>query len=87
MKLCYRGLSYEYEPNQAEKYQVSHGQRSHQLKYRGIAYDTNPEVTVDKVSLSFVAHKLIYRGIAYFISRTQPEINPVDGAVKIHGLV
>ena len=87
MKLCYRGLSYESEPNQVEKYPVSHLQQSHKFKYRGIAYDTNPEEEVDQVSLSFVAHKLIYRGIAYFVSRTQPEISPVDVAVKIHGLV
>ncbi|MBD2255022.1 DUF4278 domain-containing protein [Nostoc parmelioides] len=87
MKLCYRGLSYEYEPSQVEKYTVSQHQQSHKLKYRGIAYDTNPEVEVDKVSLSFVAHKLIYRGIAYFVSKTQPEISPVDATVKIHGLV
>ncbi|WP_237088394.1 DUF4278 domain-containing protein [Nostoc sp. PCC 7120 = FACHB-418] len=41
MKLCYRGLSYESEPNQVEKYPVSHLQQSHKFKYRGIAYDTN----------------------------------------------
>lgn len=78
MKLCYRGHSYEYEPNQANNQLISYPQQSHKLKYRGITYDTSSHGQVERICLLSAAHKLIYRGIAYLTNGSeQPEAMPI----------
>ncbi|BCL34687.1 DUF4278 domain-containing protein [Nostoc sp. MS1] len=70
MKLSYRGQSYEYDPNQLNNQLISYPQQSHELKYRGVAYNTNSRGKVEQICLLSAAHKLIYRGIAYIINST-----------------
>lgn len=76
MKLYYRGLTYEYNLEEATKKvirpfaPVRHQGSAYNLTYRGLTYRVDPNIESPKVSKSPVTYQLIYRGIAYFVERT-----------------
>ncbi|MFN6568950.1 DUF4278 domain-containing protein [Dendronalium sp. ChiSLP03b] len=73
MKLHYRGLSYEYDPNQKAKQPfqpVPKSGRAYDLMYRGVTYRVDPNAQSAEDPLSLPAYKLIYRGLTYLINRT-----------------
>jgi hypothetical protein len=73
MKLYYRGLTYEYNSEEAAKKiirpfaPVRHKGSAYNLTYRGLTYRVDPNIESPKVSKSPVTYQLIYRGIAYFV--------------------
>lgn len=88
MKLYYRGLSYEYNSEEAAKKAtqpfapVRPSGSSYNLSYRGLTYRVDPNIEPAKVSTP-VAYKLIYRGIAYFVNKTHTgEVSGVSQPVN-----
>lgn len=74
MKLYYRGLSYEYNSEEAKKATrpfapVRHKGSDYNLSYRGLTYRVDPNIELAEVSTPPVAYHLIYRGIAYFLKK------------------
>jgi hypothetical protein len=77
MKLCYRGVSYEYSPSKVESRkrgqpfkQVRGSGAAYNLIYRGVTYRIDPNAKQSEVPVQQVAYKLMYRGIAYFVNKT-----------------
>ena len=85
MKLYYRGLSYEYDPNKIENRKtgqpfqpVCESRPPYTMMYRGVSYRVAPDAKSAEVSLTPVAYKLSYRGISYLVNRTvQGEITVI----------
>jgi hypothetical protein len=76
MKLYYRGLSYEYNSQEAAKKAtrpfapVRPSGSGYNLTYRGLTYRVDPNIKLAEVSTPPLAYQLIYRGIAYFVNKT-----------------
>ncbi|MGJ5629811.1 DUF4278 domain-containing protein [Nostoc sp. CALU 1950] len=77
MKLYYRGLSYEYDPNKVgskkteQSFQpVPLSGSAYNLMYRGVNYSVNPNSKSATPLLAPVAYKLSFRGITYFVNKT-----------------
>ncbi|MEH1920185.1 DUF4278 domain-containing protein [Nostoc sp.] len=77
MKLYYRGLSYEYEPNKtgSKKTQqpfqpVAQIGSVYNLMYRGVNYPVDPNTKSAKLPITPVTYKLSFRGITYFVNKT-----------------
>ncbi|WP_375504044.1 DUF4278 domain-containing protein [uncultured Nostoc sp.] len=76
MKLYYRGLTYEYNSEEAAKKSirpfapVRHQGSAYNLTYRGLTYRVDPNIEPTEVFTRPVTYQLNYRGIAYFVERT-----------------
>jgi Domain of unknown function (DUF4278) len=77
MKLYYRGLSYEYDPDKVGSKKVEQPFRpdpvigpAFNLMYRGVKYHLNPNSKSPKAPLSPITYKLSFRGITYFVNKT-----------------
>ncbi|MBD2532766.1 DUF4278 domain-containing protein [Nostoc flagelliforme FACHB-838] len=76
MKLYYRGLSYEYDPNKVGSKKTQQPFRptpqigpAYNLMYRGINYCVDPNSKSGETPPAPVAHKLSFRGITYFVDK------------------
>lgn len=75
MKLFYRGISYEYDPNQARSgnagrpHRATQSQTPYTLIYRGTTYRVDPNAKPETDSRP-AAYDLIYRGTTYHVQRT-----------------
>ncbi|ACC83629.1 DUF4278 domain-containing protein [Nostoc punctiforme] len=99
MKLYYRGLSYEYDPNKVDSKKtqqpfqpVSQHGPAYNLIYRGLDYRVDPNSKSAELPLLPVAYKLSFREITYFVNKTaqgdvtvvsQPAINSKVAALPI----
>ncbi len=77
MKLYYRGLSYEYDPNKVGNKKAEQPFRpvpqigpAYNLMYRGVKYHINQNSKSAEAPLPPVTYKLSFRGIAYFVNKT-----------------
>ncbi|MFN6482220.1 MULTISPECIES: DUF4278 domain-containing protein [unclassified Nostoc] len=77
MKLYYRGLSYEYDPNKVDSKKTEQPFQpvpqlglAYNLMYRGINYRVDPNSKSAEVPLPPEAYKLSFRGITYFVNKT-----------------
>ncbi|MFW9259954.1 DUF4278 domain-containing protein [Nostoc sp. CALU 546] len=98
MKLYYRGLSYEYDPNKVgskkteQPFQpVPQIGSAYNLMYRGVNYRVNSNSKLAAVPLAPIAYKLSFRGITYFVNKTPlGEISVVSQPIttsRIEGLL
>ncbi|ODH00794.1 hypothetical protein A4S05_31605 [Nostoc sp. KVJ20] len=98
MKLYYRGLSYEYDPNKVgskkteQPFQpVPQIGSAYNLMYRGVNYRANSNSKLAAVPLAPIAYKLSFRGITYFVNKTPlGEISVVSQPIttsRIEGLL
>ncbi|MEH2037612.1 DUF4278 domain-containing protein [Nostoc sp.] len=78
MKLYYRGLSYEYNPNKVgskkteQPFQpVSQIGPAYNLMYRGVNYRIDQNSKSAEAPLVPVTYKLSFRGITYFVNKNQ----------------
>ncbi len=78
MKLYYRGLSYEYDPNKVGSKKTEQPFQpapqvgpAYNLMYRGVNYHVDPNFKSAEAPLAPVAYKLSFRGITYFVNKTQ----------------
>ncbi|WP_375475951.1 DUF4278 domain-containing protein [uncultured Nostoc sp.] len=76
MKLYYRGLSYECDPNKVGSKKTEQPFRpvpqigsAYNLMYRDASYRVDPNSKSAKVPLP-IADKLSFRGITYFVNKT-----------------
>ncbi|MBN4001853.1 DUF4278 domain-containing protein [Nostoc sp. LPT] len=76
MKLYYRGLSCECDPNKVGSKKTEQPFRpvtqigpAYNLMYRGVNYRVDPNSKSAKVPLP-IADKLSFRGITYFVNKT-----------------
>ncbi|QMS90374.1 DUF4278 domain-containing protein [Nostoc edaphicum CCNP1411] len=77
MKLYYRGLSYEYDPNKVGSkkteqplHPVPQIGSAYNMVYRGVNYRVNPNSKSAADPLAPVTYKLSFRGITYFVNKT-----------------
>ncbi|MBW4674344.1 MAG: DUF4278 domain-containing protein [Desmonostoc geniculatum HA4340-LM1] len=71
MKLYYRGLSYEYKLSQVRSKKTQQAFASdHNLTYRGVTYDADPNSKLAEVPQAPLVYKLSFRGISYFVNKT-----------------
>jgi len=86
MKLCYRGLSYEYDPSKKTKQPFQPASKlgaAYKLMYRGVTYYVHLNAKSVEVHLPLVAYQLTYRGITYSINRTvQAEVTVASKPVN-----
>ncbi|GAX43461.1 hypothetical protein NIES4075_44750 [Tolypothrix sp. NIES-4075] len=90
MKLYYRGLSYEYNSQEAAKKatrpfaSVREQGSAYNLTYRGLTYRVDPNIQPAEVSTPSVAYQLIYRLIAYFVKKTHTgKVSGVSQPVEV----
>lgn len=77
MKLVYRGVSYDYDPQAQRNVKPSHKfQPAYTLLYRGAVYTVDPSIESQQRFVNPIAD-LIYRGVAYSLNG---EMQPETGA-------
>ncbi|MBN3962116.1 DUF4278 domain-containing protein [Nostoc sp. NMS8] len=77
MKLYYRGLSYEYDPNKTGSKKTQQPFQpvvqigpAYNLMYRGVNYFVDPNTKSAELPITPVTYKLSFRGITYFVNKT-----------------
>lgn len=72
IKLCYRGINYEYQPSNLENKKTQNPSSIHHLKYRSATYNIESNTNSD---ISCICSKLNYRGSAYFLTYPNPQVS------------
>jgi hypothetical protein len=74
MKLIYRGVAYDYNPDKgAARYpfrRIHTSRSTYELIYRGNTYRVDPNA-IPKASVQPVSYELIYRGVTYLVNRNK----------------
>lgn len=75
MQLIYRGTTLNYTPSQSVAHrpfqQIRQPGAAYNLRYRGITYQVDPNIEIEKVFEQPRTYELCYRGLKYRVNRNE----------------